>query len=60
MTKRRNYKTIFSLRVMIALKEFGITPLFEADNKNKPGFKCWVYEDTPEFNTSLGKIVGGK
>ncbi len=45
---------------MIALKEFGIMPLFETDNKNKPGFKCWVYEDTPEFNTSLGKIVGGK
>ena len=60
MTKRRNYKTIFSLRIMIALKEFGIMPLFETDNKNKPGFKCWVYEDTPEFNTSLGKIVGGK
>lgn len=59
-TKKRNYKTIFSLRVMIALKECGVTPLFETDNRNKPGFKCWIYEDTPEFNASLSKIMGGK
>ena len=59
-TKQRNYKTIFSLRVMMALKDDGIEPLFETDNRDMPGFKCWVYEITPEFNASMEKIMGGK
>lgn len=58
--KQRNYKTIFSLRVMMALKDDGVKPLFETDNRDKPGFKCWVYEITPEFNASMEKIMGGK
>ena len=58
--KQRNYKTIFSLRVMMALKDDGMKPLFETDNRDIPGFKCWVYEITPEFNASMKKIMGGK
>ena len=58
--KKRKYKTIFALRVMMALKDHGVEPLFETDNRDKPGFKCWVYEVTPEFETSLTQIIGGR
>lgn len=57
--KQSKYKTIFSLRVMMALKNYGIEPLFETNNRDKPGFKCWVYIITPEFITTMEKIVGG-
>jgi hypothetical protein len=58
--KKRTYKTIFAIRVMMALKDDGVKPLFETDNRDMPGFKCWVYEITPEFNASMEKIMGGK
>ena len=59
-TKKRKYKTVFALRVMMALKDYGVEPLFETDNRNMPGFKCWVYEITPQFEASMIKIMGGK
>lgn len=59
-TKQPKFKTIFALRIMLALKEEGIEPLFETNNKDKPGFKCWVYEVTPQFLASVEKFIGGK
>lgn len=58
--KQTKYKTIFSLRVKMALRENGIEPILETDNRDKPGFKCWVYVVTPEFNATMSKIMGGK
>lgn len=58
--KERTYKTIFAIRVMMALRDDGIEPLFETDNRDIPGFKCWVYEVTSEFEASMNKIMGGK
>ena len=57
--KDKKFKTIFSLRIMTILKEYGFTPTVETDNLNKPGFKCWVYEVTPEFTSALDEILGG-
>ena len=57
--KNKKFKMIFSLRVMSILKEYGFTPVVETDNITKPGFKCWLYEVTPEFTSALNEILGG-
>lgn len=43
------YKRIYSLRINQELKKLGFEPILEADNINKPGFKCWVYEASSAF-----------
>ena len=58
-TKDKKFKMIFSLRIKTILKEYGFDPVVETDNINKPGFKCWVYEMTPEFISALGEVLGG-
>ena len=55
----QKYKTIFSLRVRLALRNAGFEPIMESPNPYKPGLKCWVYEITDEFLTALNKILGG-
>ena len=52
-------KTVFSLRVRLALRERGFEPLFEADNLSKPGYKCQKYEVTDEFMTAFSEIMKG-
>lgn len=54
------YKTIFSLRVRLALRDAGFEPIMESPNPYKPGLKCWMYEETKEFKDSLNKILGGE
>lgn len=54
------FKTIFSLRIKIELSKRGFEPVLENDNVNKPGFKCWIYEITPEFDECLDEIMGVK
>jgi hypothetical protein len=58
-TKMQNYKTIFSLRIRIALREKGFEPIMESPNPYKKGLKCWVYNATPEFMECLNEIMGG-
>ena len=58
-TKMQNYKTIFSLRVRLALRSKGFEPLMESPNPYKKGLKCWVYEETEEFRKALNTILGG-
>ena len=29
----------------------------EFDNEYRPGLKCWVYEETPEFVDTFDKIM---
>lgn len=54
------YKTIFSLRVRLALRDAGFEPIMESPNPYKPGLKCWMYEETKELKDSLNKILGGE
>lgn len=54
-----NFKRVYSLRVRIALREKGFEPLFEEENVYKPGFKCWLYLNTPEFNQVFSEIMEG-
>ena len=51
------YKTIYTLSIYLKLKQLGFEPVLENDNVNKPGFKCWVYEVTPEFMVAFTKIA---
>lgn len=44
-----NLKTVYSLRVRNILAVQGFKYLEEVDNPKIPGFKCWLYEATPEF-----------
>ena len=45
----QKFKTIFSLRVRLELRKMGIEPVMESDNPYKPGLKCWMYAETPDF-----------
>ena len=54
------YKTIFSLRVRLALRNAGFEPVMETPNPYKPELKCWMYEETEDFIESLNMILGGK
>ena len=51
--KIQKYKTIFSLRVRLALRSVGFEPVMESPNPYKPGLKCWMYEETEEFLQAL-------
>ena len=52
------YKTIFSLRVRLALRDRGFEPIMESDNPYKPGLKCWMYAETPDLLAALDAIIG--
>lgn len=56
----QKFKTVFSLRIKKALKEKGFEPDWESDNLVKPGFKCWVYEATPEFMEAFDQVASAK
>lgn len=55
----QKYKTIFSLRVRLALRNAGFEPIMESPNPYKPHLKCWVYEITNEFLSALNEILEG-
>ena len=54
------YKTIFSLKIRLALRDAGFEPLMETNNQYKPHLKCWVYEETERFQIALDKIMEGR
>lgn len=54
----QKFKTIFSLRVRLELRKMGIEPVMESDNPYKPGLKCWMYAETPDFQASLDAVLG--
>ena len=56
--KIQKYKRVYSLRINQELKKLGFEPIIEADNINKPGFKCWVYEVSPAFLQAFIKVAG--
>ena len=53
------YRLIFSLRIREQLRERGIEPLFELENFEKPGFKCWKYKVNEELSSALDEIMEG-
>ena len=59
MPIRTKYKTIYSLRVRMLLRDMGFEPLLEKDNIYRSGLKCWIYVATDNFNKALDKILGG-
>lgn len=52
-------KTVYSLKVRLALRKEGFEPLMEFDNQYKEGLKCWVFEETPEFTAAFDSIMCG-
>ena len=55
--RRKTFKCIYSLWVKEELKDLGFEPITERDNINQPGFKCWIYEETPAFMAAFKKVV---
>ena len=53
------YKTIFSLRICLELAERGFIPLLSMPNKLKPGYDCWKFKWSPEFQAALDDIMKG-
>ena len=51
------FKRVYSLRIKQELKKLGFEPVTEADNIQKPGFKCWVYEASPAFLEAFENIA---
>ena len=58
MQNYANEKIIFSRRVKQGLKEYGFKPIKTIPNYLNPGWVCWVYYDTPDFQDALSKLVG--
>lgn len=54
------YKTIFSLRVRLALRDLGLEPLLESPNPKNPNLKCWMFEETPQFIEALNFVLDSK
>lgn len=52
----KGYKTIYSLRIRQELMKMGFEPILEKDNIYKNGFKCWVYENSEDFQMALGEV----
>lgn len=52
-----NIKVIYSLEIRNILAVQGFDYLREIDNFKKPGFKCWIYEATPEFLDIYDQIL---
>ena len=51
-----NKKDLCSCLVLF-LSKLGIEPILEKDNATQPGFKCWLYETTPEFLKAFPQIA---
>lgn len=60
MRKDQRHRIIFNLGIREDLRKKGFEPLLETDNLKHPGFKCWVYENTPEFAKALDEIMEGR
>lgn len=58
--KKPKFKTIFSLRTKVELDKLGFCPVTETNNRDKEGYKCQVYELTPELSAILDKLWGGQ
>lgn len=54
---RSKYKTIFPFWIKAKLDKLGFIPITEEEDKRKPGFKCWIYENTPEFQAAFTRIL---
>lgn len=50
-------KIIYSLRIHLALKMHGFTPIETMPNYYREGFVCWVYELTPELQAVLDSLL---
>lgn len=57
MPNTNTNKIIYSLRVNIELQKNGFKPILTMENPYKPGFMCWVYETSPEFNNIFDIIM---
>ena len=54
---QNNMKTIYSLKLRLELRKQGFEPLMEFDNQYKEGLKCWVFEESPEFQLAFDNIM---
>ena len=52
------YRTIYSMKVMLALAQRGFIPVATFPNPKEPKFNAWNYEVTDEFTEALDKILG--
>lgn len=58
-TKEIKYKLVYSQRIRCILRDMGFEPIAELDNEYKPGFKCWRYVDTDDFEVAFSNILLG-
>jgi len=54
----QNVKVIFSKRLRLELRQMGFEPFMEMPNTQHPGWICWYYDNTPEFQAALTELVG--
>jgi len=51
-------KVIFSRRLRLELRRKGFEPFMEMPHLTHPGWLCWYYDNTPEFQAALSEILG--
>ena len=53
-------KVIFSKRLRIELRRRGFEPFMELPHLSHPGWMCWYYDNTPEFQEALSELMGSQ
>ena len=51
---------IYSAKIMTQLVERGFYPEQTIPNPRFPQYDCWVFDLTPEFQSVLSSLLGGK
>lgn len=50
-------KIIYTRKIAMKLIEMGNIPVGTTPNPSKPEFLCWIFSDTPKFQSDLGEIL---
>lgn len=50
-------KIIYTRKIAMKLIEMGNIPVGTTPNPNKPEFLCWIFSDTPKFQSDLARVM---
>lgn len=53
-------KIIYTRKIATKLIEAGNVPVGTTPNPSKPNFLCWIFAETPKFQSDFAKIVAEK
>ena len=57
MSIKKDTKIIYSFRIKNLLEIQGFKPILETNNPYKSGFKCWIFEATPDLLKAFDELL---